>query len=90
MIIKIKFNRNRIILFGDSYKPWQEQLKEYCNLFKVFTYEEAWVSNQSWIKIGGLKWCCLEDFSILLKKREQRIFMNFNFKPISKNIIIHS
>jgi len=50
-----------VMLFGDSYKDWWEQLREYCRLHKLDapTIE---VSKEKWIGYGGLKWCWWGNF----------------------------
>lgn len=74
MIVKVKFRDDWVMLFGTSYKPWQEQFQEYCLSIGIYSQDvmNAWVSNQEWIHFGGLKWCCEEDFPRLLRSREDR------------------
>ena len=88
MIIQIKFNEDRVMLFGDSYKTWQEQLKEYCYLHKTFDWEDAWISKQKWIEKGGLKWCSKEDFPKLLQERENREYKNISFDLVYDDKLI--
>ena len=73
MIVRItlvgKNKKDFIMLFGDSYKTWQQQFKEYmwrnirwydtdiimqCNFFDVKKVE---YSDSQWKGWGGLKWC---------------------------------
>jgi len=55
MIIKITFV-DRVMLFGDSYKPWQMQVDEY--MFKCADIpSKIEYSRSEWIGWGGLKWC---------------------------------
>lgn len=70
MIIKVQF-RNKMgqtenILFGDSYKPWKMQYREYLRLAvsKDFGIEpvRVWKSKSAWIGWGGLKWVDEEYF----------------------------
>ena len=64
MIIKVEFLELGglvTVLFGDSYKSWEEQYAEYR---RIFTCEpvNAWKSNAKWKGWGGLKWCEEKDF----------------------------
>lgn len=70
MIIKVRFKEpsgtvegfvEETILFGNSYKKWQEQYIEYVRLFKAVPVQ-AWKSKAEWKGWGGLKWCRDEDF----------------------------
>ena len=68
MIVKIKFKLGKgtfTMLFGDSYKSWKEQLREYCTALKL--HDEIKVlgvetSKEEWISWGGLKWCNEQEF----------------------------
>lgn len=95
--IRIRFHkvdRERFtMLFGDSYKPWKEQYKEYLRLNrdKVMPIL-AEKSNSQWIGWGGLKWCEEKDFQHLLNREDRqdddtdnplpRKYANFIFKEI--------
>lgn len=89
MIIKIKFFDNRVMLFGTSYKGWDQQLFEYLclcqkNRWDCNGYRSAKQSRQKWIGFGGLKWCSEEEFPNLLKDREGRDIADITFEPISQ------
>lgn len=66
VIIRLKFNEEWTMLFGNSYKTWEMQLKEYLLLLKrkqkLESYSEVTVSDNAWIAWGGLKWCEENDF----------------------------
>lgn len=63
---------DRVMMFGNSYKPWEMQYDEYVwmcmrngislQLVKVETSHSKWVS---W---GGLKWCPEERFQYQLNR----------------------
>ena len=56
MIVRITFDNDRVMLFGDSYKPWTMQFDEYMfkKDFKPIKFESC---KDKWISWGGLKWC---------------------------------
>ncbi len=87
MIVKIKFNDDLVMLFGDSYKTWQEQLTEYIDLYKLDNIIDVWHSDKKWISMGGLKWCSEEDFPKLLKERENRDINSIEFKESPDKMI---
>lgn len=61
MIVKITFDDGKIMMFGNSYKNWDEQFEEYIRIVKSkpVKFETA---KDEWIGWGGLKWCREEDF----------------------------
>lgn len=71
-IVRIRFNENRTMLFGNSYKPWEMQLDEYLFLLKrrgeLEDFLEVSVSDSEWIGWGGLKWCPEENFQHQLNR----------------------
>lgn len=70
MIIKIKFKQNKdtfTMLFGNSYKQWQEQYRDFVRMFTDIDGEvpepvRYWQSKSDWKGFGGLKWCEAEHF----------------------------
>lgn len=54
------------MLFGNSYKRWQEQYREYVSLmtnkFGPVSPLRAWKSRAEWKGWGGLKWCSDSSF----------------------------
>lgn len=60
MTIKATFPDGTIMLFGDSYKSWIDQLAEYCRAHKMPRPAVA-KCRQEWIGYGGLKWCAETD-----------------------------
>lgn len=93
MIVSIKFKSDVeefSMLFGDSYKSWQDQLAEYMFITKLRPYKPYHVhySKKKWISYGGLKWCCLDNFQEELKKsNDKRNIDDFNFEDASDSII---
>jgi len=64
MIVRIKVKEKEqidIMLFGNSYKTWDEQFQEYCRMYKPEILEIA-TSPEKWKSWGGLKWCKEECF----------------------------
>ena len=77
MTVKIRFADGTEMLFGDSYRTWQDQLSEYCREFRQVPLL-AWKSAARWISVGGLKWCSVEQLPIELEKEgEWRNAANF-------------
>lgn len=72
MIIKITFldatSKPLVMLFGDSYKTWKEQVREYLEYTKVLGVKNVESSQSKWIAWGGLKWCAEEDFQAELNR----------------------
>jgi hypothetical protein len=60
MTIKATFPDGTIMLFGDSYKSWIDQLAEYCRAYKMPRPSVLKCPNK-WIGYGGLKWCAEND-----------------------------
>lgn len=71
-IIKLKFNNEWIMMFGNSYKPWEMQLEEYLFILlrngELDDYEEVTVSDNPWVGWGGLKWCKQDKFQNQLNR----------------------
>lgn len=71
-IIRVKFNESNVMMFGNSYKPWDMQMDEYLWLLKrngeLGSFEEVTVSDSAWVGWGGLKWCPEEDFQHQLNR----------------------
>lgn len=70
MIVKIKFEGDITMMFGDSYKPWRIQFDEYCwsNKKELGEIEEVSCCLDDWIGWGGLKWCAAEVFQHQLNR----------------------
>lgn len=69
IIIKITFS-NDTMMFGNSYKSWEEQVEEYMrrsakDLEKPSKVE---ISSSKFISWGGLKWCSENKFQYLLNR----------------------
>ena len=74
MIVKILFkeadNTQWTMLFGNSYKTWQNQYCEYSRRYPNETPIKAWKSKSKWKGFGGLKWCLERDFQQELNREE--------------------
>ncbi len=60
MIVKIKLKSKDEVftmLFGNSYKTWDDQFAEYCWNFKPVEILSITTSSEKWKGWGGLKWC---------------------------------
>lgn len=79
MIIKVELKIKGIkgatvvMLFGKSYKSWEQQYQEYCRMANnqmswVVEPVRVWKSNAKWIGWGGLKWCSEEAFQMALNR----------------------
>jgi len=79
MIIKVEFKikgikgTTAVMLFGKSYKSWEEQYQEYCRMAKnqmnwIVEPVRAWKSKSKWIGWGGLKWCAEEAIQMQLNR----------------------
>jgi hypothetical protein len=72
MIARLKFltsdNQEITMLFGKSYKRWDEQFKEWCRLYKPNKLLFAESSAEQWKAWGGLKWCEDSDFQAELNR----------------------
>ncbi|MFJ8528620.1 spore protein H [Bacillus sp. NPDC094106] len=60
-IIRIQFSKDLVMMFGNSYKPWEMQFEEYLQIFRqhneLANVEQVTVSDNAWVSWGGLKWC---------------------------------
>jgi hypothetical protein len=72
IIVRVHFSNNKIMMFGNSYKPWEMQFEEYLLMLKrnntLEDVEDVTVSDSSWISWGGLKWCSEENFQHQLNR----------------------
>lgn len=80
--VRVTWKNNHQMMFGDSYKRWEQQFKEYCRyhpeLGEPVLFEK---SNTLWVSFGGLKWCCFENFESELKKANHDFSLSdFKFK----------
>jgi hypothetical protein len=65
MIVRIKLKtKNEVftMMFGNSYKNWEEQFREYCFTFKPIEIIQIETSPEKWKGWGGLKWCNENEF----------------------------
>ena len=65
--VKVKFVSGIEMLFGNSYRTWDDQLEEYCGMTRQIP-EWLTYSPQPWVSFGGLKWCAPENFQGQLDK----------------------
>jgi hypothetical protein len=71
MIVKIKLKSKDEVftmMFGNSYKDWDEQFKEYCSRFKPIEVLSVVTSSGKWKGWGGLKWCNENEFQTELNR----------------------
>lgn len=65
MIVRIKLKSKDEVftmMFGNSYKDWDEQFREYCSMFKPTEILSVVTSPEKWKGWGGLKWCNENEF----------------------------
>ena len=65
MIVRIKLKSKGetfSMMFGNSYKNWDEQFREYCFTFKPVEIIQIETSPEKWKGWGGLKWCNETEF----------------------------
>jgi len=101
MIVKIKLeSKGKIftMLFGNSYKNWDEQFREYCSIFKPSEVLKVETSPEKWKGWGGLKWCNETEFQQELNREgcqqnhpnnpnpRNYKYMRFNSNQIASNI----
>lgn len=71
MIIKVFF-KERVMMFGASYKEWEDQVDEYMFRFRKELVGDKPIkvetSRSKWISWGGLKWCNEENFQHQLNR----------------------
>lgn len=71
-IVRVRFSESWVMMFGNSYKPWEMQLNEYLIFLKqkgeAPTIEDVHVSDSNWISWGGLKWCSEDNFQNQLNR----------------------
>lgn len=92
MIVKIKLKSKDEVftmMFGTSYKDWDEQFKEYCSMFKPIEVLSIVTSSEKWKGWGGLKWCNENEFQNELNREgcqdkdpdnpNPRIYANMKF-----------
>jgi hypothetical protein len=68
MIVRVTFSDDRVMLFGNSYKPWDMQLDEYMWRFKPQQVLSVESSRSKWVTWGGLKWCPEDKFQNQLNR----------------------
>lgn len=65
MIIRVTLKNGHVMMFGDSYKPWEQEFQEYCwfgavpfnNFYiKDIVVDKVEYSNEKFPSFGGLKW----------------------------------
>lgn len=70
-IVRVTFS-DRVMMFGNSYKPWHIQYDEYVwmrrnngNPARLINVE---TSHSKWVSWGGLKWCPEDQFQSQLNR----------------------
>lgn len=63
--VKVQFEGGDV-LFGNSYRTWDDQLEEFCarrlDGDKYAIPVSITMSDSPWVSFGGLKWCSPENF----------------------------
>jgi hypothetical protein len=98
MIVRIKFEGDKIMLFGDSYKPWKMQMDEFMRRCAegLGRPVSADISSSKWIGWGGLKWCQHEEFQEQLNREgcqynepdnpNPRRYEDMDFRPMKNKL----
>lgn len=83
-IVRVTF-KDRILLFGNSYKPWKMQFDEYAWLCQrdgvALELLKVEVSHSKWVSWGGLKWCPEQNFQKRLNREGCQSDESDNPKP---------
>lgn len=67
MTIKATFPDGSVMMLGDSYRKWWDQLAELCHYQKLPRPSVLKCPNK-WIGYGGLKWCAESNFAECLRE----------------------
>lgn len=61
LTVKVLFADGAAMLFGNSYRDWDDQLREFCCMWDAVQVPVS-ISGSSfpWVAYGGLKWCAPE------------------------------
>lgn len=95
--VRVSFT-DRVMMFGNSYKPWEMQYDEYIWFCKNNNIKLELInvetSHSKWISWGGLKWCPEERFQEQLNREgcqddepdnpKPRQYTKMNFQHDSK------
>lgn len=100
-IVKITFQdtsgengRQFRMLFGSSYKTWQEQFSEYVRSHPELRMVCGFRSGAEWIGYGGLKWCAEDEIQAELDKegkglkKKPRQYASFVWEPLSFAVLL--
>lgn len=70
MIVRISFNNGFPMLFGNSYKTWDMQAREYFYTYpdKLECVTKIEKCKDKWKSWGGLKWCPHDEFQKQLNR----------------------
>jgi hypothetical protein len=95
MIVRIKLKSKNgdifTMLFGNSYKKWNVQFREYCLNFKPVEILDVKTSRSEWKSWGGLKWCNELSFQYELNREGcQSIDTDNPYPRIYSNMIFNS
>jgi len=70
MTIKATFPDGTVMMLGDSYRKWWDQLAELCH-YRKLPRPTVMKCPTRWISYGGLKWCAESEFVECLKEEGQ-------------------
>ncbi len=81
LIVKATWSYDHVMVFGNSYKKWWVQMREYMSTQQIDYLPEIMVANEPWINFGGLKWCEWNLFqSALNEEGMNRQVCDFRFR----------
>lgn len=86
--VRVTFE-SHVMMFGNSYKPWQMQFDEYIWMCKrngtPLQLVNVETSHSKWVSWGGLKWCSEERFQHQLNREGCQDNEPDNSKPRKYN-----
>lgn len=85
MTIKATFPDGTVIMLGDSYRKWWDQLAELCHYHKL-PRPSVLKCPSKWIGYGGLKWCSECNFAECLRvEGKDRTIADFaDWSPLNR------
>lgn len=85
MIVRVRFSDGKVMMFGNSYKPWNMQFEEFVLWMernnKLESVEEVHISDSPWVSWGGLKWCAEDSFQHQLNREGCQVEEPDNLNP---------
>lgn len=83
MIVRICFSNGEVMMFGDSYKPWDMQAREFLRYNPALKDGIILIekSKDKWVSWGGLKWCPESSFQEYLNREGVQQHEDDNPRP---------